>query len=122
MSTKKPEYKLFRQNHENNFDDGRSCYAGCSLCCCASCTGFACPWVKKIGFVHYYFKIGMKFDKRCLLCYKNNYDFKRIYDCDFYTYHKRRRFFAPRRLRRKKQKIDVIGEKLDLILKKMKEG
>ncbi|MDR2531720.1 MAG: hypothetical protein LBC82_02650 [Oscillospiraceae bacterium] len=116
MKKPKTEPNLFKQNHNNNYADGRSPSIYCSMCCCASCTGFACPWMKNAGYFQDWYRLGMKFEKRCLLCFKNN-EAERIYDCDYYTFYKRRRFFVPRRIRKKKQKIDVIEEKLDLLLK-----
>ncbi|MCL2109745.1 MAG: hypothetical protein FWH20_10420 [Oscillospiraceae bacterium] len=113
---------LLRQNHENNYDDGRnnSFYpTQCAQCCCYSCTGFACPWDKDVKYVPAHLQVSKR-PKRCAIC-RRDFNFKRLYDCDYYTYYKRKRFYLPRKVKRRKKKIDLVLDKVDEVLRLLKK-
>jgi hypothetical protein len=114
---RKSEPKLFKQNHEQNYDNGRSKLIRCANCCCQSCTGFRCPWTKyKKGYQPDGY-IGRPW--RCEDCYGLMKE--KIFDCDYYTYYKRKRYYVKKKISRRKRKIDEIADKLDIIIKKLSE-
>jgi len=84
--------------------------SACNRCICQSCTGFGCPWLTATwrdctdGYKHA--------SRRCLIC-----GFNMIYDCDFYTNHRRRRFFVEKRYVFKETKLDKLMKAVDEIKK-----
>lgn len=120
MKKKKPESKLITQNHLNDYDERFHCdylTSECEMCCCHSCTGFGCPWVTRGKFE----SNGNRYRaNRCEICRRN--DFKKIFDCDYYSYYRRRKFFVPKKLKRKKSQLELVNEKLDLILKLLEKS
>lgn len=115
---KKPESKLITQTNNNDYSERNHYYiaTNCNQCCCNFCTGFACPWVGE--HERKYTSLGNKsMSNRCHVCHKHN--FTRIYDCDFYTYYRRRKFFLPKKYIKRKTQLEIMNEKLALILKKL---
>jgi len=101
MKKKKPPQLLRRIADLNVSRREPSGVSACLRCMCKSCTGFGCPWVSKYWR---YDTDGYKYaSRRCLVC---GYDM--IYDCDFYTNHRRRRFFVRKRYFLKETKLDRL--------------
>ena len=89
----------------------------CTYCICKSCTGFGCPWVNKFWR---YSTQGYKFrSERCRICFER--DLEMIHDCDFYTNHRRKRFFVKRSWIRKETKTDIILKEIIELKRKLDE-
>jgi hypothetical protein len=85
----------------------------CNRCICESCTGFGCPWVPKPW--RYWTRGNLLRSERCQICIQRN--FKMLYDCDFYTNHRRKRFFVRRSHVIKETKLDKLIEQVSKIEK-----
>jgi len=86
--------------------------SACNRCICQSCTGFGCPWVSRFWR---YSTEGYKYaSRRCNVC-----DFKMIYDCDFYTNHRRKRFFVLRKYVFKETKLDRLIKSIEELKKQL---
>lgn len=87
----------------------------CNFCLCSNCTGYACPWI--IEFSRY--QTDGLLPNRCEKCIRMN--LKRIHDCDFYTCHKRVRFYAKRKWFFKETNHDKVMRELAELKKILQE-
>ena len=90
----------------------KSCYN----CICYYCTGVICPW-RNSGSINVMEELK---PGRCWKCYTGDPQIV-IYDCDFFSAYRYKRFILPKKINPKQTRYKVLLDKLEKIEELLEE-